>query len=213
MPACSIPIGYVHKICILTFLTYWVKDSLGMLEVSLGSMILLKSARGDDFELAWSFDDVWLTEEGVAYMGIFWWYVVHWGTTFHRGKYYLLFSHKSLRIDFDSTLKGLLQNSIGEIFFCNSRGSYFCALDLQGVRLWYWIYLGFSWWYWLIEECPWWFLVHWEILNAFDPLGNNLDDFDLLIPYFVRPRFAWTPKKKKKKKNHLLSMGLWENLE
>ena len=132
MPACSIPIGYVHKICILTFLTYWVKDSLGMLEVSLGSMILLKSARGDDFELAWSFDDVWLTEEGVAYMGIFWWYVVHWGTTFHRGKYYLLFSHKSLRIDFDSTLKGLLQNSIGEIFFLQLSRELLLCLRLTG---------------------------------------------------------------------------------
>ena len=41
-------------------------------------------------------------------------------------------SHESLRIEVDSTLKGVLPNSIGKILFCNSQGSYFCALDSQG---------------------------------------------------------------------------------
>ena len=54
------------------------------------------------------------------------------GTSFHRGNDYLLLSYKSLRIDVDSTLEGVLPNFTGEIFFCNSRGSYFCALDSQG---------------------------------------------------------------------------------
>ena len=48
------------------------------------------------------------------------------------GNYYLFPSHKSLRIDVDSTLKGVLQNFTGEILFCDSRGSYFCALDSRG---------------------------------------------------------------------------------
>ena len=65
-------------------------------------------------------------------LGIFWWYVVHWGTSFHWENDYLLLSHKSLRIDVDSTLKGALPNSTGEILFCNSWGSYFCALDPWG---------------------------------------------------------------------------------
>ena len=52
--------------------------------------------------------------------------------SFLWGNDFLLFAHKSLMIDVDSTLKGVLPNSTGEILFCNSRGSYFCALDPRG---------------------------------------------------------------------------------
>ena len=45
---------------------FWMKDPLGMLEDSLWSMILLKSALGDDSDLPLSLDGVRLTEEEVS---------------------------------------------------------------------------------------------------------------------------------------------------
>ena len=43
-----------------------MKDPMGMLEDSLGSIILLKSVLADDFDLPRSLDGVRPTEEGVA---------------------------------------------------------------------------------------------------------------------------------------------------
>ena len=91
MLAYSIPGRYVHhfdlyKVCAYMFNSrricaqdlhsdfldyFWMKDPLGMLEDSLGSMILLKSALGDDSDLLGSLDGVWLTEKEVAYWGLF----------------------------------------------------------------------------------------------------------------------------------------------
>ena len=48
------------------------------------------------------------------------------------GNNYLLLSCDSLRIDVDSTLKGVLPNFTREIFLCNSRGSCLCVLEPQG---------------------------------------------------------------------------------
>ena len=54
------------------FLDYfWMKDPLGMLEDSLGSMILLNSALGDGSDLPGSLDGVWFTEKEVAYWRLF----------------------------------------------------------------------------------------------------------------------------------------------
>ena len=47
------------------------------------------------------------------------------GTSFHWGSDYLLLSHKSLRIDVDSTLKGVLPNSTREICFATLEGATF----------------------------------------------------------------------------------------
>ena len=50
------------------FLDYfWMKDPLGMLEDSLGSMILLESDLGGDSDLPRSLNGVWLSKEEVAY--------------------------------------------------------------------------------------------------------------------------------------------------
>ena len=63
VPACSIPIGYVHKFGILTCLTiFWMKDPPRMLKDSLGSMIC--------WEVYWWW--FWLTMKS-------WWCAVHWG--------------------------------------------------------------------------------------------------------------------------------------
>ena len=48
------------------------------------------------------------------------------------GNDYLFLSHESLRIEVDSTLKGVLPNSTRKILFYNSQGSNFCALDSRG---------------------------------------------------------------------------------
>jgi len=44
-----------------------MKDPLGILEDSLGSVILLESDLGGDSDLPRSLNGVWLTEEEVAY--------------------------------------------------------------------------------------------------------------------------------------------------
>ena len=83
---------------------------------------------GDDPDLPWSLDDVWPTEKGLLTKD-FLMACCSLGNFLPPGNDYLLLSHKSLRIDVNSTLEGVLPNSTWEILFCNSRGSYFCALD------------------------------------------------------------------------------------
>ena len=181
-----------------TFWLSWLfldERSTGMLEDSLGSMIMLKSALADDYNLPWSLDVVWLTEEEVAYWGL------SNDVLFTRELpsiremiiFFLLLNHWGLMLTPPS--RGFYQTLLGKFCFATLKGATFVPCAHEGVRLWYWIYLGFSWWSWLMKECPWWFLVHWGILDAFDPLGNDLDAFNPLgmLLMYVNPLGIFLP--------------------
>ena len=104
------------------------------------------------------------------------------------GNNYLLISCDSLKIDVDSSLEGISPNSTREILLCNSRGSYFCALDSWGRGGGGSIYdTRFNWDLvddldsrrsfhddiWSIKGCLM-LLIHWDIFYGFNPLGMLL---------------------------------------
>ena len=129
MPACSIPIGYVHEFCILTCLIIsWMKDPLGMLKNSLGSILLLRSVlvmilTYHEALMVYNPLGEKLTRDSLMVC-------CSLGNFPPLRNNYLLLSFNSPGIDVDSTLEGVLPNSIREILFCNSQEGYFYVLDL-----------------------------------------------------------------------------------
>ena len=110
---------------------FWMKDPLGTLEDSLGSIILLKSV----LVMILTYHEVLmvygLLKKGQL-IGDFLMVCCSLGNFLPLGNNYLLISCDSLKIDVDSSLEGISPNSTREILLCNSRGSYFCALESRG---------------------------------------------------------------------------------
>ena len=171
MPTYSIPIGYVHKVYILTCLTifgwkiHW--DAGGLT----GEYDSIEKCFGDDSNLPWNLDDVWPTKEGVVYWGFFDG-MLFIGELPSTGNIYLLLSHDSVGIwCWLYPRGGFTKLYRGNFVLQLLRELLLCLGPTGGVRLWYWIYLRFSWRSLLTEEYSWWFLVHLGMFSAFDLLG------------------------------------------
>ena len=110
---------------------FWMKDSLEILEDSLKSIIPLRSV----WVIISTYHKVLMVHGPLRrgqFAGDFLMVCCSLRNFLPLGNDYLFLSHESLRIEVDSTLKGVLPNSTRKILFYNSQGSNFCALDSRG---------------------------------------------------------------------------------
>ena len=143
-----------------TFWLSWLfldERSTGMLEDSLGSMIMLKSALADDYNLPWSLDVVWLTEEEVAYWGLSndVLFTRELPSTREMIIFFLLLNHWGLMLTPPS--RGLYQTLLGKFCFATLKGATSMPWTHKGVRLWY--------------------RITWDLVDDLDSWRSVHDDF------------------------------------
>ena len=156
MPAYSIPRGYVHhsdldKICACIFnshkicaqglysdlLDYFLmKDPLGCWTTYLGVWFSWKCF-GNDFDLPWSFDDVWPIDEGVPYWGfsngiLF---IGEQTSTREMITFFSFKNHWGLMLIPPS--RGFYQTLLGKFCIVTLKGATFVPWTHRGVHLWY----------------------------------------------------------------------------
>ena len=137
MPACSIPLRYVHEFCILTCLTIvWMKDPLGMLEDSPGRRILLRSV----LVMILIYHKVLMVYGplgGGSLLEISWWCIAHWGTFLYWGIiiFFFLMTHWGLMLTPPS--RGFYQLRWGNFILQLSRGLHSMSWTYGEVLLWY----------------------------------------------------------------------------